>query len=217
LLRGFEAARASLAAYLPLIRARNALDLREGAHEVAAEYLQNVALAVAATQKLVGDVWQVFDAAYALGERDAAVEVRAEPYVINASDLRDVVYVVNEHADGRGRQRVRVVQLLQLFAEALRVVLELRVESVALRLQPFVALYGSLPNLLVEEDRVEVDHHDAALSAYALQEVVGDVALVVREDARRRVRGHDRRFGHVERVRHRLVRDVRDVHEHSQA
>src|ERR1044072_520855 len=57
---GSESAQAALAADLALLYARHALDLREGAHEISAEDFQNVLLAVAASQKLVGDVRQIF-------------------------------------------------------------------------------------------------------------------------------------------------------------
>src|SRR5205085_426314 len=187
----FDAAQVSPGANLALLDSRNALDFGEGAHEVASENLQNVLLAVAASKEFVCDVRKVFNALDAFGQRDAAIEVRAEADVINPCDLRDVVNVVNEHVDGRRRERVRVFQLLQLVCKPLRVVLELSGERVTLRLQTRVALDRRCANTLVQEDRVEVDHHDAAVLPYALRQLVRYVPPVVRVDARRRVRRDD--------------------------
>src|SRR5205085_1642745 len=74
----FQSSQTPLAADLALLDARDALDFGEGAHEVAAENFQNVLFAVTAPQKFIRDVRQIFHAAYAFGQRDAAVEVGAE-------------------------------------------------------------------------------------------------------------------------------------------
>ena len=65
-----------------------------------------------------------------------------------------------------------------------------------------------------EEHRDERDHRDAAVVGEPLEDVVGDVARMVRDGTARGVGEDDGRGGRVERRVHRRRRDVRAVHEH---
>ena len=91
-----------------------------------------------------------------------------------------------------------------------------RPDRVGLRLQPTPHLLVLVPEVLVQEDRIEVDSHHAAVPSDGTQLLVAQVARVVRQGPARRVRRDHRSRAGGQDVPERRVGHVRDIHQHSQ-
>ena len=66
-------------------------------------------------------------------------------------------------------------------------------------------------------DRREVDHHHAAIGGDLLQHRIGDIARMIIERARTRMRKHDWRFRHAQRIEHRRLAHVTQIDQHAEA
>ena len=77
-------------------------------------------------------------------------------------------------------------------------------------------LFAGDPELLAEERRVVVDHHDATVEREGAHHIVGHVPRVVRDDAAGRMRRDHRRLGRLDRIEERLVGHMRDVDHHAE-
>src|SRR5271165_1308758 len=96
--------RTRVAVSLRLDLFRKLLDFAEDPHQVAAENLVEVGGRVAALVQRLRNLWQICRRIQPLRRAVNAVEVRAEPDVVNACDLDHVINVVNQISERRTRQ-----------------------------------------------------------------------------------------------------------------
>src|SRR5690606_6228744 len=187
------------------------------AQQVAAPDLGDVGVAEAALAQLGGDVAGL-GGVHPAGDAATAVEVGGDADVVDAGDLGDVLDVVDVLLDGG--QRVFLLDPGHAFGHGReRVVLAVVVLGVARQLRDFGLqrlLRGRARRVVLDEFLVGDGLDHAALPADGAQDVVGDVALVVDQRARRGVRRDDRRLRHLERVAHAVVGGMGYIDHHAQ-
>src|SRR6185369_16571269 len=88
-----------------------------------------------------------------------------------------------------------------------------RVEARLLR----VAIRRPAPERVAEVDGRERDHHDAAIRGDPLEHRVGDIAGMIIERARTRMRKDYWRFRHTQRIEHRRFTHVTEIDQHAEA
>ena len=90
--------------WVSLHRVADAFDLAENAQQIAAENLSDVVGVISAIEQGLRNLWQVGGGVHALRRGAAdAVEVGAQANVIHASNLGDVIDVVDQRFEGRAR------------------------------------------------------------------------------------------------------------------
>src|SRR5271157_2787699 len=184
--------------------------LAKHSQNIAAENLVHVGLGITAAQQLLGEPGVRGDVLQALRPARDAVEVGADPHVVDSRDLDNVVDMIGHVLYGSSRQ-LGTFRPVPGFHGLLagRGVGVFRPEL----LRDGLRLAGRIGN---DEARAEVDHDHSAVLLDQGQDVVGNVARRRAKGVSARVAGDDRGLGNPQSVDHRRRRDMGDIDEHSE-
>src|SRR6267142_2791868 len=188
------------------------------AEYVPAEDPADIVLLVALSQQRFGDFGQL-GAVRDPFRHVRAIEIRAQADLLRAHKLNDVADMFDNLFPAYVRELSGIGQVpgeLDLrFADAYVVVAAFFFEFLLHAADIPSKCRESAPVFLAEIISLVVDLHDSALGSQRLDHVVGHVARVIRNGAHGRMRGDERHVADFERIVKRLVRNVRNVHEHS--
>src|SRR5882724_4288037 len=187
------------------------------AENIPAQNLSDVIFLVALSQQRFSDSGQLGAVFQAFGHV-RAVEIRAQAYVLRAHKLNDVVDMFDNLFPAYMRELSGVRQVpgeLDLrFADAHVVVAALFFEFLLHPAHVPRDSRESSPVFFAKIISLVVDLNDSALGSQRLDHVVGHVARVIRNGAHGRMRRDERQPADFQRIVKRLVRNVRNVHEH---
>ena len=141
------------------------------------------------------------------------VEVAADPDMIVAGHLHDMLDVIGDLADGRGRLGIGLLPRVERGFSLLRPADQKRFQPRLFSALIRIPLARGVRNVAA----VEIDHHHPAVCRKELEYIVGDIPRMIGDGHRTAVREDDRSLRHRDRVFHRLGADMGEVDQHAHA